>query len=312
VLLAWFGPGPAALGSPAVLSDDLEEMRTLQRQVRAASAKAIAATVHVRIVSPRFMSQGSGVIVSEDGLVLTAAHVVGDSGRRCTLTLHDGREVQGRSLGLNMHLDCGMIRIEGTDEKFDHVELGDERELEQGDWCIALGHPNGYVKGRAPVVRLGRLQPAGWMAPFLRTDCAIISGDSGGPLINLAGEVIGIHSRIQARVSSNYHVGGSTFAAQWARMLAGRNDEQGTARLGVRGEDASPGARLNTVVAGSAADQAGLEAGDVILRFKDRQLRGWKDLVRQISEHAPGDEIELVVQRGRERLMVDVILGARE
>ncbi len=215
VLFAGFGLvcGRAWAGPPES-PKSLDDLRALEDRVRAVVAKVSAATVGVRVGS----NSGSGVIVSEDGLVLTAGHVVGKPGQEVVFMFADGKTAKGKTLGLYGNADAGMMRI--TDEgKWPYLPRGQSHELRVGSWCLALGHPLGYVKDRPPVVRLGRVLRLS--DNVIQTDCALVGGDSGGPLFDLEGRIVGIHSRIGMAMDINIHVPINVFADNWERLLKG-------------------------------------------------------------------------------------------
>ena len=168
---------------------DLADLRAIESQVTRIVDRVRQSTVAIIVGD----SQGSGVIVTENGLVLTAGHVISVPGRKVTVVLADGRKVAGRALGVNTASDCGMVQI--TDRgPYPASKISDQSTLRIGDWCLGTGHPGGYQAGRPPVVRLGRLVAI--HATFLQSDCPLLGGDSGGPLFDLNGNVVGIHSRI--------------------------------------------------------------------------------------------------------------------
>src|SRR5262249_26952523 len=131
----------------------------------------------------------SGVVISKDGYVLTAGHVIGQAGRKCTVILSGGKALPAETLGANLAADIGLIKIT---EKYTGpwLEIGQSADLKQGDWVIATGHAGGYKQGRSPPVRLGRVLEVA--SSRIRTDCPIIGGDSGGPLIDMSGKVVGV------------------------------------------------------------------------------------------------------------------------
>jgi len=183
-------PRDAVFSKPVPVG--IEDLRIIENRVKAIVKQLQRATVGVR----NGRAAGSGVIVSKDGFVLTAAHVCAEPGRNVTLFLSDGRRVKGKTLGtFHGGIDAGLIKI--TEKgNWPVAEMGNSKKLKVGDWCIATGHPGGFDKDRAPVVRLGRivLKRRG----IIQTDCTIVGGDSGGPLFDIDGKVIGINSRIGA------------------------------------------------------------------------------------------------------------------
>jgi serine protease Do len=194
----------------------LERWRQREAAVLAVVEKATDAVVAVTDGE----SYGSGVIVSPDGLVLTAGHVILSPATEFTVQLPNGRSAQARPLGKNLNQDAGMLQI--TEEgPWPHVDLADGRGIERGDWVVAMGHSGGHDLGRRPPVRLGRVVRIERDA--LTSDSPIIGGDSGGPLFNLAGQVIGIHSSIGESIAENRHVSIQTFLRDWDRLKGGES-----------------------------------------------------------------------------------------
>src|SRR5262249_11555062 len=129
---------------------------------------------------------GSGVIISKDGYVLTAAHVAGRPNQDCTFELYDGRKLKGRTLGLYRSLDAGLMKI-AEDAEFPWAEVGNSGKLREGQWCIAMGHPGGFQSERGAVLRLGRVLLL--QNDAITTNCTLVGGDSGGPLFDMDGRV---------------------------------------------------------------------------------------------------------------------------
>ena len=162
---------------------------------------------------------GSGVIVSEDGVVLTAAHVAADLGETATVIFPDGKRANAEVLGMNFFRDIAMLDI--TDEgEYPFVELGDSQSMTQNDFCVAMGHPRGYEQTRTPPVRFGRVMFNG-NGKFIVTNATITGGDSGGPLLDLNGKLVGIHSNTGFHLSQNDHAPVSAFLADWERLARG-------------------------------------------------------------------------------------------
>lgn len=221
------------LGSAGVLAGALmvpgaaqaDTLKERQQKVTVAVAKGSPAVVAIQRRQGRAMGSGSGVIVSADGIILTAAHVVdatvgGDGAdEEVAVVLPDGREVKARVLGRDRNRDAAMIQItEGG--KWPFVELAPANSIQQGEWCIAMGHQGGFDPQRGAPVRLGRL----WLnndRAFYRSDCTVSGGDSGGPLFDLEGRVIGIHSSISMNLTENRHVPVGVFHDDWDRLKKG-------------------------------------------------------------------------------------------
>lgn len=195
--------------------ESADDLRVLEKAASAVAEKALPCTVGIQVGN----NFGSGVVVSEDGLVLTAAHVTARPGRRATIRFSDGTTVAGRTLGMNIEADGALIQI--TEErKWPFAKLVSLDDYPRpGDWCIATGHPGGFDENRTPPIRLGRVIDVNQY--ILRTDCTINSGDSGGPLFDIEGRVIGIHSRISEENTVNLHGPVLEFLESWKQMKAG-------------------------------------------------------------------------------------------
>ncbi|MCG8584127.1 MAG: S1C family serine protease [Pirellulales bacterium] len=290
------------------------ELRELQSTIQELSKKVVPATVAVQIGA----AMGSGVIVSEDGYVMTAGHVSGKPGRKVNIILHDGKRVKGETLGANFGIDAGLIKI--TDEgKYPFVEKGEVKEINVGEWCVATGHPGGYQKGRTPVVRLGRVLAK--RDRLLVTDCTLIGGDSGGPLFDLDGKVIGINSRIGGALSANIHVPISTFNVTWDRLAKGESwgspgnitrgggPPVGAPYIGVTADRAAPDAKITGVTPGSPAEKAGIQAGDIVKKFADKAIGDFASLAKLVRNKKPGDKVAIEVLRGEDTITLELTLG---
>ncbi len=294
---------PSILDKP--VPTDIKELRAIQERVKKAAVKATPCTVCVRIGN----AFGSGVIVSKDGYVLTAGHISGEPGRHARVILSDGRVVEGETLGSNEEFDSGMIRItEKGDWPF--VEMGDASKVKKGQWCIALGHPDGYKPGRPPVLRLGRVLEN--KSHILRTSAALVGGDSGGPLFDLDGKVIGIHSRIGTGLSFNIHVPVDTYRTTWDRLV--KSEVWGgtsASYIGVVLNSDEKECKIAQVEKDSPAEKAGLRPDDVVIRFGKQKVADLEDLITLIHKHKPGDTVPLEVRRGKEVLNLKVVVGKR-
>jgi serine protease Do len=262
-------------------------------------------------------SQGSGVIISPDGYVLTAAHVAVKPNLGCRITLHDGRELAGRTLGMNKSIDAGLVKIvdrPDADEsiRWPFAEMGNVSQLSNGAWCLAFGHPGGYQIGRRPVVRFGRVLSINHRS--LQTDCALVGGDSGGPLFDMRVQVIGIHSRIGADITKNLHVPVNTYRATWDRLAQGESwgnllQLVGPPMIGVLGVQEVERAEVEKVMPGLPAERAGIQVGDVIVRFNKQQVKDFPALRRLVGQSEPGEEVRVEVLRGNRRVQLTIIIG---
>jgi serine protease Do len=155
---------------------------------------------------------GSGVIISPEGLILTAAHVIGKTGKKMKVRFANGKRASAISLGGSELSDAGMLKI--IDEgPWPFVDMAKNQSSEIGDWCFGLGHPGGFDAKRGIVVRIGRI--IGKKDETMQTDSRLLGGDSGGPLFDFQGKVIAIHSRISQKPDQNFHVPIESFQANW-------------------------------------------------------------------------------------------------
>ncbi|RMF95811.1 MAG: PDZ domain-containing protein, partial [Planctomycetota bacterium] len=206
-----------AQGVVAEAPQSIADLRAIEQQVDEVIKQVMPAVVGVRVGA----SQGSAVIVSSDGFVLTAGHVVGKPNQDVTFIFPDGKTAKGKTLGMNTEVDAGMMKITSDPPEggWPHVEMGDSEHVPEGAWVVAMGHPLGYTKGRPPVVRLGRVLRN--HDTVIRTDCPLVAGDSGGPVFDLEGKVVAINSRIAGSTSMNYHVPVNLFRNGWDRLAKG-------------------------------------------------------------------------------------------
>jgi serine protease Do len=188
----------------------------LESRIEAVSQQVMPATV--ALISQKSGSSGSGVITTADGLILTAAHVV-QGATELEVVFSDGKQVTGKVLGANFSKDIAMVQIT-TPGPWPCAEMGDSKSLTAGDWVLALGHSAGFDAARTPPVRFGRVISRG-PGYFLTTDCTLIGGDSGGPLFDLDGKIIGINSSIGVSLTNNNHAGIDGFKQDWDRIKGG-------------------------------------------------------------------------------------------
>ena len=255
---------------------------------------------------------GSGVVVSADGYVLTVAHVGVSAGRRAKITFPDGRTVQGKTLGNDEGADAGLIKID-DEGPFPFVPMGKSADVKAGTWCLALGYPVSFERGRPPALRIGRVQRN--RATAIITDCTIMGGDSGGPLFDLDGNLIGIGSRCDDALNVNIHVPVDCYQNTWERLAKGEDFNSlrpVAAYLGVGREGESDDPRIGRVFAGSGAEQAGIQVGDVLARFDGTDISRYSQLPQLIERRKPGDEVEIEIRRGENLLKLKAKLGQIE
>jgi serine protease Do len=260
-------------------------------------------------------SLGSGFIISKDGYILTNDHVV-EGADEITVKLTDKREFSAKVLGVDKPTDIAVLKIDARD--LPTVPLGDPSETRVGDWVLAIGAPFGFENSvTAGIVSAkSRSLPDEGYVPFIQTDVAINPGNSGGPLLNLKGEVVGINSQIYSQ-SGGYQ--GLSFAipinvaAQVKDQLMAHGKVT-RGRLGVAiqdlnqglaesfGLDNARGALVSRVEAASPAAKAGLEAGDVILKFEGEPVVSSAELPPKVAAVSPGKAVALEVwHRGKAR-----------
>lgn len=291
---------------------DSQDVRAMQKHIRLLVDKLSPATVGVGVGA----AQGSGVIIDEDGHVLTAAHVAGRPGRTARIFLPDGRTLTAKTLGMNRSMDAGMLRIEMPEDQEERAklvlpvaEMAPGSEIQLGQWCLALGHPGGFEPDRPPVVRVGRVVHK--YKDVVTTDCTLIGGDSGGPLFDMYGRVIGIHSRIGPQLVHNVHVPIQAFEDSWDRLASGElwGNLPGRPFIGVRGSEESDDAIVTEVVEGGPAQKAGIVPGDRIIQFGDREISTFEQLVLAVGVRRPGEKVKVIVQREDDKLEVEVEVG---
>ena len=297
-----------------------EELKELEALVRRTTARVMPATVGLVIGSPSgAQSAGSGVIVSDDGLILTAAHVVGRPGEKLRVVLSDGTTVSGIALGVNTELDSGMARITskvpegaawpGAEEgKWPKAELGKSADLHRGQWVISLGHHGGPKRERTPPLRLGRYEAS--FSNVLRSDCTLVGGDSGGPLFDLDGKVVGIHSKIGVFLDANMHVPVDLFTKQWDRLKAGDNINRKTPSLGLEIASDKREPTVIEVTPKKAAAKAGFKVGDVITSLDGEVIESKDDLRQQLLRYRAGQEVDVDVRRDGKTVTLTIKLGA--
>jgi serine protease Do len=309
---------------------NVAELKALQSRIQDSVKKVMPATVGVM----KGNSAGSGVIVSEDGYVLTAAHVIGNKADQdVTLIMPDGKHVKAKTCGANAGIDSGMIKI-SEEGKWPYVPMGDSSALKKGEWCFSLGHPGGYHPDRKPVLRVGRILDSS--DTVVRTDCTLVGGDSGGPLFDLDGKVVGIHSRIGLPIVFNFHVPVDTFRETWERLAKGETWTSMKVKVAARfvapkaAEQAASDAanrlpaaaidgtklilvagmmRVQEVTPGSLADKAGLKAKDYLLKIEGKEVATYDDIATLLKKKWPGQSVTIVVERDGEDVTLKLVLG---
>ena len=274
---------------------------------------------------PTQRGQGSGFIVSADGIILTNAHVAADA-TEITVKLTDKREFDARVIGVDRRTDIAVLKIEAKD--LPAVRIGDAEHLKVGEWVAAIGSPFGFENTVTSgiVSAKARSLPDENYVPFIQTDVAVNPGNSGGPLFNMNGEVVGINSQIFSR-SGGYM--GLSFAIpidvamkvkdeliQHGKVTRGRIgvqiQEVNQALANSFGLPKTQGALISGVEPGSPAAKAGLKSGDVVLGVNGKEVTQLGQLSGEIAGLKPGSNASLDVWRNGSRNKIDVKVGQLE
>jgi serine protease Do len=275
----------------------LDQLRFLESRAREVAEKIKKATVNIRVGQ----AQGTGIVVSQDGYILTAAHVIGEPDIEADVFLADGRNFKAKTLGLNRRFDSGMLRIE-TKEPLPYLDIGEST----GQWVVAIGHPGGLDRERGMVLRLGRLLANS--KSVLRTDCVLVGGDSGGPLADLSGNLIGIHSRIGSQLWDNLHVPIDAFSDEWDQLAAGEIvNETPRPYLGFSLDNDSN--IVTEINPGKPADQGGMKKGDKIIKIEDKVVSNKVDVSEAVDTLKVGSEITVVVERDGNNVELKLKVG---
>lgn len=251
---------------------------------------------------------GSGFVIDSDGYLLTNHHVV-DGAESIVVTFPDKREFKGKVIGSDQRTDVALVKIEGKNLPF--LKIGNVNTTKVGQWVLAIGSPFGLENSVTAGIVSAKGRDTGEYLPFIQTDVAVNPGNSGGPLLNLDGEVIGINSQIYSRTGGFM---GISFAIpideamRVAKQLR-ENGKVSRGRIGVGigevdkevakalGLDSGAGALVGSVGKDSPADRAGVIAGDIILRFDGKRVEKASDLPRIVGETKPGSRVNMVFWR---------------
>lgn len=279
--------------------EDRRDLMAIQTALHRSLPAARAATVAIELGE----GSGSGVIVSAGGLVLTAAHVSSGVDKDLKIVMEDGTKHDAVSLGLVASSDAAMVRILG-DGPFPFVEIDRTDQTQLGDWVYSLGHSGGYFEDRGSVLRLGRVVRIAQVT--FQSDCMLIGGDSGGPLFDLDGRLVAIHSRVGQRLPENMHVPMREYLKHWEAMERGdfvgegpfaQLPKKGTGFLGLVGEAADDGLKVLRIADEGPAAEAGIEVDDVILKLNEKPVPD-RDALREIlADLAAGDRLVVELRR---------------
>jgi putative serine protease PepD len=267
-------------------------------------------------------ASGSGFVIDAQGRILTAAHVV-DGASQITVTFRDGTSRTAELLGQDDATDVAVLKVDPSGLSLHPLELGSSASLGVGDAVAAIGDPFGYERSMSTGIVSGLDRtieaPNGFtVAHAIQTDAALNPGNSGGPVLNAAGQVIGIADQVATNGSSDSN-SGVGFAvpidlvkSELSKLEAGERVSH--AYLGVSTSTAAgttAGALVQSVASGSPADQAGLRSGDIVTALGGTRVEGSNDLVAAVAAHEPGDRVTLKVTRGSESRELSITLGTQ-
>ena len=281
-----------------------------------------------QVQTPKRAAAGSGVIISADGYIVTNNHVV-DGADELTVTLNENsKEYSARIIGADKATDLALIKIDAKD--LPAIKIGNSDDLKLGQWVLAVGNPfnltstvtAGIVSAKA------RSLGANGIESFIQTDAAINSGNSGGALVNERGELVGINAMLYSQTGS-YSGYGFAIPTSIMNKVVADLKVYGTVQraiLGVQGTDVSTwidsekakgnspdldvveGVYVNEVTSASAAEEAGLQKGDVIIDFDGKNVKKMSELQEAIAQHRPGDKVSITYKRGKKEQKVNVTL----
>jgi len=265
-------------------------------------------------------SQGSGFIIREDGYLVTNAHVVGDA-ERIQARLSDGRRFEATVVGLDERVDLALLKIDAT--ALPTVQLGDSNRTRVGEFVLALGHPFGLEQTVSFGIVSRKGAPIQVAAPgfeFIQTDAAVNPGNSGGPLVNMAGEVVGVNSMAAVNGTIGFAIPVNLVKALlpqlaekgkvewgWLGVSIAEVPDEEAAKLGLK---EPKGVLIRQVVAGQPADQGGIKANDVVVSVDGAPVEGPRDLQRIISSTPVGKLVKISLMREGKETEVAVTVGA--
>lgn len=339
--------GPGAI-RPVIHQNDNEEgnQGVGHIDLRMAAKKTVPAVVNVKTVQmgkeyygnpfdfwfggvqpqvrevPRNMGIGSGVIITEDGYIITNNHVISGSDR-ILVTLNDKREFEAKIIGADPNTDIALLKIDATG--LQPIEYGNSDEVTLGEWVLAVGNPYNLTSTVTAGIISAKARALGGkmnLESFLQTDAAVNPGNSGGALVNARGELIGINTAIQSPTGS---YSGYSFAVpvNVARKVVGDLKEYGKVQravIGIQMRELTPalakemglkeqaGIYVVDVIDGGAAAKAGVKAADVILKINGYEVKTNAELQEQLAKYTPGNSVQFLISRAGKEKTIDVVL----
>lgn len=274
----------------------------------------------------KITSLGSGFIVDPSGYVVTNNHVI-DEAEKITVILQDNTELEAKLIGRDTKVDLALLKVESS-KPLPAVDLGDSDAVRVGDWVVAIGNPFGLGGTVTAGIVSARARHIGDNAygDYIQTDAAINRGNSGGPMFNLDGKVIGINTFIVSPSGGNVGIGFAV-PANLAKTVIHQLKTYGETRRGWLGVSIQPmtqeiaeslglekpeGAMVATVAAGSPAEKAGIQAGDVILSFDGKTITQTNNLPKTVAETEIGKKVDVVLWRKGEKKTVSLAVGKLE
>lgn len=339
--------GPGAIRSVVHQNDNEEGNQGVGHiDLRMAAKKTVPAVVNVKTVQmgkeyygnpfdfwfggvqpqvrevPRNMGIGSGVIITEDGYIITNNHVISGSDR-ILVTLNDKREFEAKIIGADPNTDIALLKIEATG--LQPIEYGNSDEVALGEWVLAVGNPYNLTSTVTAGIISAKARALGGkmkLESFLQTDAAVNPGNSGGALVNARGELIGINTAIQSPTGS---YSGYSFAVpvNVARKVVGDLKEYGKVQravIGIQMRELTPalakemglkeqaGIYVVDVIDGGAAAKAGMKAADVILKINGYEVKTNAELQEQLAKYTPGNTVQFSISRAGKEKTIDVVL----
>lgn len=324
--------------SSSALPSDIEEL-----DFTIAAEKTVNAVVHVKNVTmsgnsgsiwdyiygsgrsnPAQIGTGSGVIISSDGYIVTNNHVI-DKANELKVTLNNNRTYNAEVVGADAMSDIALIKID-AEEDLPYLAFGDSDNTRIGEWVLAVGNPFNLTSTVTAGIVSAKARDLGRNQSFLQTDAAVNPGNSGGALVNVNGDLIGINTAITSQTGSYV---GYSFAvpSNIARKIVEDIMEYGNVQKGIlgiqtinintplaaeRGINEIEGVYIESIEEGSGAEAAKLRKGDIIKRIDDIRIRRFADLTGYVSSKRPGDQVEVTVSRDGRRVTVPVVLTKRE
>ena len=272
--------------------------------------------------NPRATSLGSGFIINPEGYIVTNNHVVAEADE-INIKLHNGKELEAKVIGTDSRTDLALLKID-TKEKLSFVEFGDDNEARIGDWVIAIGNPFGLGQTVTAGIISSKSRDIesdskGIVDNYIQTDAAINRGNSGGPMFNLKGQVIGVNTAIYSASGSSSGVGfaipSSTVKSVISNLQKYGKVERGLLNIKIQsitpeilealGLKEGKGIFVNDVEKGGAGDKCGLKSGDVILKFEGKDISSVRELQTAVANSKIGCSVKITIQReGKERELV--------